>query len=202
LRRRATLPVFLVGFASLSAVAATIPRYGAAPMGKAKRQLAAWMADNTTENDLLLNYSRLDARTVLHRSEFFRDKTIPLYEDAQRDWYRRYLIYHDVPPRIRPVEYLRARDHARGAKPVRVSRVLRRAGGEVTHLLVPRHGRFNQRRLLGLKKKRMVFSNGQYRVYRVVRRTAPVKGEGASAEPRSSHTGRRTSRLYPATGNR
>lgn len=69
-----------------------------------------WIRENTNTNELWLNYSNIDVRTNCNRSDYFQFKTIPLYEDAQIDWYKRLCTYYDIPQSIR-FNYKAVRKH-------------------------------------------------------------------------------------------
>jgi hypothetical protein len=76
-----------------------------------------WINNNTEPNSLFLNYSDIDIRTTCFRSEYFRNKTIPLSNSEQVLWYERLLNYFNIPEQINGTSYKK------------VGKYIRREGG-------------------------------------------------------------------------
>ncbi len=149
-----------------------------------ERKMVQWVEKNTGRNELFINYSIVDLRTVAMRPVYFNFKSLPLTVDRQVDWYRRLRIQYDVPSNIKPDDYKKVRDytgvdiHSRNEAfnlaadgsmkqyTVDLERVLSRSGMPVSWIVVPgispKH-RFDPGSLVP------VYENGGYRVYRALR---------------------------------
>ncbi|XOV94000.1 MAG: DUF6798 domain-containing protein [Bacteroidota bacterium] len=63
-----------------------------------------WIQNNTSSEDLFLNYSGIAIRTQCLRSSYFEFKTIPLTADGQMEWYWRFMRYNKSDQIIHPLK--------------------------------------------------------------------------------------------------
>ena len=103
-------------------------------------EVLTFISENTTPDDVFLNYSDLDVRTTCLRSDVFRFKTIPLYAEAQWAWYQRLLVVNDVPEDMDPFDYERVRDWIHEERRISLPNVLNKLEIRTTYVLVQRKG--------------------------------------------------------------
>ncbi len=143
-------------------------------VGPAELQLTKWIRENTNQDSLFLNYTNLDLRTVVYRSDYFNFKTIPLTADQQIIWYHRFLHYQGIDER-NDVQYLNdiinrrpspnysftINNLQRKSKNVNKRQILDLFDSKIDYILV----RASDETLR--KDLRLVFSNKSYKIFLV-----------------------------------
>ena len=126
--------------------------------------VANWIKNNTSGEDLFLNYSKFDVRINCLRSDFFQFKTIPLNISGQIDWYDRLLIYYDIPKNIDSTNYrevAKARTNLNHL--IDINKVLKKTTNFSPDFLLL--GSNNQ--VQGVENYALVFENASYRIYKL-----------------------------------
>lgn len=144
--------------------------------GSQKDELITWIKNNTDKNALFLNYSDTDIRTSALRSDFFRFDTPPIVADGEVSWYKRYLIYFDIPVSINPVNYQAVKNYAQSKHEINLERVVMKASPKINYVVLQVDNKSTSRiaDLMNLKNKNykfkttalnLKFKNSSYEVY-------------------------------------
>ena len=144
-----------------------------------KDNFLGWIKKNTSEDDLFLNYTDVDIRTTVLRSDFFRFQTPPLTGDSEISWYKKYCVYYDIPDEINETDYINVKKYASSKHIINTERVVKRSNSQIKYILISKTKKSFSRieDWVNLKHKnykydlnnfRKIFENKDYAVYLVI----------------------------------
>lgn len=142
-----------------------------------RKDVISWIKNNTSKNDLFLNYSDLDIRTETLRSDYFGFQTSPLTANGQIAWYKQFLVYYDVPTSIPPTNYKESKEFASSSHNINISTVLKRSKAPINYIVLLKNKKpFSKvTELVNLSNRNynyitkdlnLVFENESYRIYK------------------------------------
>lgn len=144
-----------------------------------KDNFLSWIKKNTSKDDLFLNYTDIDIRTTVLRSDFFRFQTPPLTGDSEIAWYKKYCVYYDIPDKINETDYTDVKKYASSKHTINTERVVKRSNSQIKYILISKTKKSFSRieDWVNLKHKnykydlnnfRKIFENKDYAVYLVI----------------------------------
>lgn len=142
-----------------------------------RKDVVSWIKNNTSKNDLFLNYSDLDIRTETLRSDYFGFQTSPLTANGQISWYKRFLAYYDVPSTIPLTNYQESKTFASSTHDININNVLKRSKAPINYIVILKDKKpFSKiTELVNLSNKNynyitkdlnLVLENANYKIYK------------------------------------
>ncbi len=175
------LIIFVICIISFVFIAYFRPNYQSEESisNKDKDDFINWIKNNTKNNELFLNYTDIDIRTTVMRSDYFRFQTIPLLADSELSWYKKYQIYFDVPEIFNEIDYLKVRGYAESKHTIDISKVIKRSNAPIKYVLISKNKKpfsrieewvnlRNANYFYDLKGLTMVFKNKEYEIYSTI----------------------------------
>ncbi len=108
---------------------------------QSRNEVISWINKNTSKDDLFLNYSDLDIRTEVLRSDYFNLRTCYLTGDGQILWYRRMLIYFNIPSNLPENDFFRIRDTLQNKHLITIRNVIQRSRTPIKYIILTKDKR-------------------------------------------------------------